>query len=238
VNETFARKYFAGRNPIGGRVGYSEQTQQTVIGVVGDVHHSSLESAPEPQVYLSFVNDEDWGAFIVVRSAIPAPTVISEMRAALKSIGPNLAAGDIHTMGELVSASTARRRFQTSLLTLFAAIALLLALAGLYGLMAYSVNLRTREVGIRMAMGAQRTDVVLLILKKAALLIGVGLACGLGCSWLATRVLRAFLFGVGAHDPATVLLVAGLLAVSGLVAALVPARRAASIDPMQALRAE
>jgi len=93
-------------------------------------------------------------------------------------------------------------------------------------------------VGIRMAMGAQRTDVVLLILKKAALLIGVGLACGLGCSWLATRVLRAFLFGVGAHDPATVLLVAGLLAVSGLVAALVPARRAASIDPMQALRAE
>jgi putative ABC transport system permease protein len=238
VNESFARKYFSGRNPIGGSVGYSESMQQTVIGVVGDVHHSSLESTPEPQVYLPYANDEDWGAFIVARSTIPTSTVVSEMRSTLKSIDPNLAAGDIHTMGELVSASTARRRFQTSMLTVFAAIALLLAMVGLYGLMAYSVNLRTREVGIRMAMGAQRTDVVLLILKKAALLIGAGLVCGLGCSWLAMRALKAFLFGVGAHDPATVLLVAGLLAISGLMAALIPARRAASVDPMQALRAE
>ena len=141
-------------------------------------------------------------------------------------------------MGQLESAASARRRFQTSLLTIFAAIALSLALVGLYGLMAYSVGRRTREIGIRMALGAQRSDVMLLVLKKAALLLALGLISGLVASWFATRALQAFLFGVGRHDPITVLSVCGLLAISGLIAALIPARRAASIEPMQALRTE
>jgi ABC-type antimicrobial peptide transport system permease subunit len=156
----------------------------------------------------------------------------------LKAIDPGLPLGDVQTMGDLVSEATALRRFQTSLLTVFAAIALLLALVGLYGLMAYSVSRRTRELGIRMALGAQRTDVMLLVLKRAALLLGLGLVFGLICSWIATRTIKAFLFGVGEHDPATILFVCILLAVCGLAAALIPARRAASIDPMQALRAE
>jgi ABC-type antimicrobial peptide transport system permease subunit len=205
---------------------------------VGDVRHSSLEAAPQPQVYLPFAEGDGWGAFIVAGSALPSQAVISSIRATLKSIDPNLAVGDIHTMGELVSEASARRRFQTSLFTVFAAIALLLALVGLYGLMAYSVSRRTREVGIRMALGAQRADVVLLILKKAAFLIGLGLISGLGCAWIATRALKAFLFGVSEHDPATVLLVCGMLVVCGMLAALVPARRAAAIDPMKALRTE
>ena len=121
---------------------------------------------------------------------------------------------------------------------MFAAIALFLALVGLYGLMAYSVSRRTREVGIRMALGAQRTDVMLLVLKKAALLLALGLVSGLVASWFATRAIQAFLFGVGRHDPITILSVCALLAVSGLIAAIIPARRAASIDPMQALRTE
>jgi ABC-type antimicrobial peptide transport system permease subunit len=141
-------------------------------------------------------------------------------------------------MGDLMSEASARRRFQTSLLTVFAAIALLLALVGLYGLMAYSVTCRTRELGVRMALGAQRTDVMLLILRKAVFLLGLGLVSGLASSWIASRAIKAFLFGVGEHDPATILLVCILLAVCGLVAALIPARRAASIDPMQALRTE
>jgi ABC-type antimicrobial peptide transport system permease subunit len=124
------------------------------------------------------------------------------------------------------------------LLGVFAAIALLLALVGLYGLMAYSVSCQTRELGIRMALGAQRTDVMLLVLRKAGFLLGSGLALGLACTWMATRTIKAFLFGVDAHDPTTILLVCGLLAVSGFMAALIPARRAASIDPMQALRTE
>jgi putative ABC transport system permease protein len=238
VNQAFASKYFANRNPIGGQIGYSERTRRTVVGVVGDVRHSSLEAAPQPQVYLPFAEGDGWGAFIVAGSALPSQAVISSIRATLKSIDPNLAVGDIHTMGELVSEASARRRFQTSLFTVFAAIALLLALVGLYGLMAYSVSRRTREVGIRMALGAQRADVVLLILKKAAFLIGLGLISGLGCAWIATRALKAFLFGVSEHDPATVLLVCGMLVVCGMLAALVPARRAAAIDPMKALRTE
>jgi ABC-type antimicrobial peptide transport system permease subunit len=141
-------------------------------------------------------------------------------------------------MGDLVSEATARRRFQTSLLGVFAAIALFLALVGLYGLMAYSVNCRTRELGIRMALGAQRMDVTVLVLRKAGFLLGLGLACGLVCTWISTRAIKAFLFGVDAHDPATILLVSVLLAVCGFVAALIPARRAASVDPMQALRTE
>jgi ABC-type antimicrobial peptide transport system permease subunit len=104
--------------------------------------------------------------------------------------------------------------------------------------MAYSVSRRTREVGIRMALGAQRTDVMLLVLKKASLLLALGLVSGLVASWFATRAIQAFLFGVGRHDPITTLSVCALLAVSGLIAAIIPARRAASIDPMQALRTE
>jgi ABC-type antimicrobial peptide transport system permease subunit len=202
------------------------------------VRHSSLEADPAPQVYCPFERGNPRAASIAVRSTLPPQAVVSEIRATLRTIDPNLAVADIHTMGELVSAASARRRFQTSLLTVFAGIALVLALVGLYGLVAYSVSRRTREVGIRMALGAQRTDVVLLILRKAAFLLGLGLFIGLGCTWIATRALKAFLFGVSGHDPATVLFVCGLLVACGLVAALVPARRAASIDPMQALRIE
>jgi ABC-type antimicrobial peptide transport system permease subunit len=156
----------------------------------------------------------------------------------LHTIDPNLAVAGIQTMGDLETKASAPRRFQTSLLTVFAAIALFLALVGLYGLMAYSVSRRTREVGIRMALGAQRMDVMLLVLEKAALLLALGLVFGLVASWFATRVIQAFLFGVGRHDPITILSVCALLAVSGLIAALIPARRAASVDPMQALRTE
>jgi ABC-type antimicrobial peptide transport system permease subunit len=162
----------------------------------------------------------------------------NEIRLALKATDLDVTFSDIQTMGDLVSIASARRRFQTSLLTAFAAIALLLALVGLYGLMAFSVNRRTREVGIRMALGAKRRDVLFLIIKNAAALVSAGLATGLACTWLVTRALRTFLFGVSEHDPVTVVSVSLLLIVCGLVAAIVPARRAASIDPMQALRTE
>jgi len=175
---------------------------------------------------------------VAVRSTLPPATVINGVKATLKAMDPNLAATDVYTMGDLMSIATARRRFQTTLLTVFAAIALIMALVGLSGLMRFSVNRRTREVGIRMALGAKRRDVLLLILKNASLLVVSGLVLGFACTWIATRLLKSFLFGVSQHDPFTVATVSALLLVCGLIAAFVPARRAASIDPMQALRTE
>jgi ABC-type antimicrobial peptide transport system permease subunit len=200
------------------------------------VRDSALEKAPEPQIYN--LDGDFEGGYIAVRSTLSAKPLAATIRSTLRSIDPNLAVGDIQTMGDLESEASAQRRFQTSLLSVFAGIALFLALVGLYGLLAYSVSRRTREVGIRMALGAQQTDVMLLVLKKASLLLALGLVFGLITSWFATRTIQAFLFGVGRHDPITTLCVSALLAVSGLIAAIIPARRAASIDPMQALRTE
>jgi predicted permease len=238
VNQSFANKYFAHRNPVGGRVSIDDRHVQwsTIIGVIGDVRHTSLEESPAPQIYQPVSAADD--GYVAVRTSRTPTAVAAEIRSVLHAIDPNLAASDIQTMGQLESAASARRRFQTSLLTIFAAIALSLALVGLYGLMAYSVGRRTREVGIRMALGAERSDVMLLVLRRAALLLALGLICGLVAAWFATRIIQAFLFGVGRYDPITVLSVCGLLAVSGLVATMIPARRAASIDPMQALRTD
>jgi len=238
VNQAFTKKYFANRSPIGGRVSTDDHHVKwsTVIGVVGDVRHASLEESPAPQLYRPVSEAGD--GYIAIRSVLPPKAMAGAIRSTLHSIDPNLAAGDIQTMGELASAASAQRRFQTSLLTAFAAIALLLALVGLYGLMAYSVSRRTREVGIRMALGAQRADVMLLVMRKAALLLVFGLCIGLCASWFATRALAAFLFGVTQHDPMTTASVCLLLGSCGLLAALIPARRAATVDPMQALRTE
>jgi len=243
VNESFAREYFAGRNAVGGRVSPTDPDNSTgkydwstVIGVIADVRHTSLEEPATPQMYR--LNEDIDEGYIALRSSLPASAAATQIRNALHAMDPNLAVNEIKTMGDLVSEASARRRFQTSLLTVFAGIALFLALVGLYGLMAYSASRRTREVGIRMALGAQRSDVLMLILKKAALLLGLGLVSGVVACWFATRAIGSFLYGVGQHDPMTIASVCGVLAVCGMIAALIPARRAASIDPMEALRAE
>ncbi len=238
INERFARAYFANRNPIGGRISGDETQAQwsTVIGVVADVRHASLEEDPQPQIYAPTYNSRENS--LAVRSSLPPAAMANEIRLALKATDPDVTFSDVQTMGDLVSFASARRRFQTSLLTAFAGIALLLALVGLYGLMAFSVKRRTREVGIRMALGAERRDVLFLIIRNAAALVFTGLVAGLVCTWIAIRTLKSFLFGVSEHDPLTVISVSLLLLVCGLIAAFVPARRAASIDPMQALRTE
>jgi predicted permease len=240
INQTFAKTYFSNRNPIGGRITGNPKSKLEnwgiVVGVVGDVRHMSLEETPQPQVYNTGFDGEDGS--IAVRATIPPASVINEIRSTLRAIDPNLALTDIRTMDDWISIASARRRFQTSLLSAFAAIALLMALVGLYGLMAFSVNRRTREVGIRMALGAERRHVLLLVLKNAGVLVLSGLAVGLVCTWIVTRALRSFLFEVSDHDPLTISVVSTLLVVCGLVAAFVPARRVASVDPMRALRTE
>ena len=206
INQSFARKYFAGRNPIGGRVSRQDDHTRwsTVVGVIGDVRHTSLEEPAEPQIYNPDMEFE--GGYIAVRSSLPAKPLAATIRTILHSLDPNLAAGDIQTMGDLESEASAQRRFQTSLLTVFAAIALFLALVGLYGLMAYSVSRRTREVGIRMALGAQRIDVhAACARRRPRSCWRLVSSPGWSASWFATRALQAFLFGVGQHDPITIL---------------------------------
>jgi len=241
INKRFADLYFPDRNPIGAHISTDREADgwkdfNTVVGVVGNVRHMSLEEEAQPQMY--YGNYQMNGAYVAVRATLPPAAIANEIRAMLKAIDPQLAMTDIRTMGDWISLASARRRFQTSLLTAFAGIALVLALVGLYGLMAFSVNRRTREVGIRMALGAERRDVLLLVMRNAGVLVGVGLVAGLACVWVVTRVMRSFLFGVSEHDPMTVVAVSALMIVCGLMAALVPARRAASIEPMQALRTD
>ena len=164
--------------------------------------------------------------------------VVSEIRAAVKGIDPSLAVADVHTMSELVSQVTARRRFQTSLLTVFSGVAMLLAMVGVYGLLSYSVRQRTGEIGIRVALGSSKNQVMRLILLQGLTLLGVGLVIGLAGALACTRLLAGFLYGVPALDPATFAVVPMLLLVSTIAACLIPSVRAAAVDPMNSLRRE
>jgi putative ABC transport system permease protein len=246
VNQAFAEKYLANKDPIGRRIRAGEDESEpwiTVVGVVKDVRYMSLEAAPVPQVYRSFWQVE-WnesmtvGAYVAVRSSLPRDAVVAEIRASVKGIDPTLATADVHTMSELVSSVTARRRFQTTLLTVFSLAAMLLAMVGLYGLMAYSVRQRTGEIGIRVALGSSKGRVMQLILREGLRLLGIGLVIGLAVTLLSTRLLAGFLYGVPALDPVTFLSVPMLLLAATIAACLIPSFRAAAIDPINALRHE
>ena len=246
VNQAFANKYFANRDAIGRRIrtGTDESDPwTTVIGVAKDVRYMSLEAAPGPLVYIPFTQVE-WressivGAYVAVRSSLPHDRVVAEIRAAVRALDANLAIADVHTMSDLVSHVTARRRFQTTLLTIFSGTAMLLAMVGVYGLLAYSVRQRTGEIGIRVALGSSKTAVVRLILSEGLTLLGVGLVLGLAAALLTTRLLAGFLYGVPPLDPFTFAFVPMLLLVATLGACLIPSFRAAAVDPMNALRHE
>jgi putative ABC transport system permease protein len=203
----------------------------------------SREAAAVPQMYLSFwQGDVDTaptiGADFTVRSVLPADTVVKEMQTAMRSLDPNLALADVRTMSDLESEATARRRFQTMLLTVFSIVAMLLAVIGVYGLVAFSVRQRTGEIGIRMALGATRSGVVTLVLWEGLTLLASGLAIGQAAAVVLTRLLTGFLYQVPAIDPVTYTLVPLLLLVGTVMACLVPGVRAASLDPMSALRHE
>jgi predicted permease len=240
VNQAFATKYFGTRDPVGlGIRSGPHDPLRTVIGVVGNVHHSSLEAPAAPEIYEPlWQTDLGGGAFIAIRSSLPPDTIAPAIRAALRTLDPNLALSDIHTMGELASQSTARRRFQTTLLTAFSGMAMLLGMVGVYGLLAYSVKQRTAEIGLRIALGAPRGRVLGMILRQGFQLFIAGLMLGLAGALALTRILTSFLYGVSALDPITFAAVPVLLLLATIMACLIPARRAASVDPMRTLRYE
>jgi len=245
INQAFADKYLHGVNPLGQKAAIymksfaeNEIQPSEIIGVVGDVHQIGLDTSPEPTVYWPHPELVMSGMTILVRTSNDPLAMVSAARNELQQIDPELPMAAVAPMDQLLADSLSRSRFTMLLLGIFAAVALVLAAVGIYGLIAYSVTQRTQELGIRIALGAQRRDVLRLVLGQGTRLtllgVTVGVLAGLGFA----RLLSTLLFGVSATDPLTFACVAALLGLVGLAACYIPARRATRVDPIVALRYE
>ena len=253
VSKNLADRYWPGQDPIGKRVKWglaaSPAPWQTVIGIAGDVVDGPLGSDPVIHVYAPYSEMADRGLesplgglwrrlHVAVNGSVDAASLTRSVRGAIAELDPALAVTDVTTMREVVRDLSAPQRFSATVLTGFAAGALLLAAVGLFGVLAFGVAQRTREIGVRVALGAARIEVVALIVKQGMVLVAIGLALGLAGSLAATRVLGSLLYETTAYDPVTFLVVPILLALVSLAACYVPARRAAVVDPMVTLRSE
>ena len=243
INQALARKYFPGEDPIGKRLGDTDLSPKSVaeiIGIVEDVKDGSLDSEIWPAVYYPFNQNNDTYFSLVVRTSQAEQSMLPTMVAAIHEIDPGIGTMDIASMTDRINDSPTAYLHRSSawLVGGFAFLALMLGVVGLYGVIAYSVSQRTREIGVRMALGAQRSSVYRLIMKEAGWLAGVGIGAGLACSVGAATLIRGLLFGVRTWDAATLATVAIVLAISALLASYIPARRAAKVDPMVALRYE
>ena len=244
LNQELVREFFPHENPIGVRIrwaGDGVARWMTVIGVVGDVKHSGLNRPTDPAVYTPFSqSDEGWKRFmtIAIRTRDEPAGLIEEVKKQIWSVDGQIPVSDVHAMNDLIAVSLAQQRFNMLLLGLFAALALILAAVGIYGAMAYAVNQRRHEIGIRIALGARRSDVLRIVLGDGAKIALFGITSGIAGALVLTRLMASLLFEVKPTDPATFAGVAILLALVALAACYIPARRAMRVDPMVALRYE
>jgi macrolide transport system ATP-binding/permease protein len=243
INRALARKYYPGEDPIGKRIGDTQLTPQSIkeiVGIVDDVREAGLDQEIWPAIYDPFNQAPDTYMTLVVRTAADEKALLPTLVATVHSIDPGIGISDETTMAAKISESSAAylHRSAAYLVGGFAGLALVLSVVGLYGVIAYSVSQRTREIGVRMALGAARSSVSGLILKEAARLIAIGLIVGLACSVATAALGRKLLFGTQAWDVGTLAGVALVLGVSAMMASWLPARRAASVNPVEALRAE
>ena len=243
INESMARKYFPGEDAIGKMIGDGDLTPKSmrqVVGVIEDVREGAADDEAWPAEYFSIYHQPDGYFEVAARTSQDENALLPELVKTLRAINPNLGVYGEDTMTGLLSSSQSAllHRFSAWLVGGFAALALMLGVVGLYGVVAYSVSQRTREIGVRMALGAQRGAIHRLILKEAGWVTGIGMITGLVCSVAAAHLMRSLLFGVHAWDFTTLMGVAGVLGVSALLASLIPARRASSVNPVEALSTE
>jgi putative ABC transport system permease protein len=241
INEAFARQHFPNEDPLGKRATiYMKDDNQPceIIGVVGDSKHLNLDAEVRPMSYWPHPELASSGMTFVIRTRGDASAITSAARNVIRGLDPAQPVSDVSTMEGLIATSMGRARFNTLLLTIFAVVALFLAGVGVYGVMAYSVTQRTREIGVRMALGARAKDALWLVVRRGMTLSLAGMAIGVAASFALTRLMETMLFNVSVTDPLTFAGVSLLLALVALLACLIPAWRAAKVDPMVALRCD
>jgi len=238
VDELLAKRHWPGQNPIGKEINQDGPGApwSRVVGVVGHVYRVGPQTEGEPQLYLPYTQNPQTTLSIVARGGGPATGLVQPLRGAVRSLDPDLPIARLRPMSDLVSNAMARQRFNATLLGIFALTALLLASVGLYGVMAYVVSQRTREIGIRMALGGQPSAIRWSVLRQGLVVSVLGLAIGMLLSIMTAKAISGLLFGVQALDLPTYLSIGGLLLIVALIASYGPARRATRVDPLLALR--
>jgi putative ABC transport system permease protein len=241
INETAAKRNWPNEDPIGKRIrlgSVEKDPLRTIVGIVGDVSHHGLDDRPQMQAYVPHAQWIDSYMTLVVRTSIDPASLAAAVRSEIRAMDGSAPVYDVTTMRQKVSSSLAQRRFTLALLSVFAAIALLMAAIGIYGVISYAVVQRTHEIGIRVALGAQTVDVMKLIVGQGMILAAAGVLIGLVGALGLTRLMEGLLFGVSATDPLTFAAISLLLVLVAMLACYIPARRAAKVDPMVALRCE
>jgi hypothetical protein len=242
INQAMARQYFPGEDPIGKQIAFDGdgKNHMQIVGVIDNVQEGQLDAKPRGAMYMPFYQRRDNGFVVLARTAQDDASLLPTLISAIRSVDPGMALYEPMTMDQKIhdAPSTYLHRSSAWLVGGFATMALLLGVVGLYGVVAYSVSQRTREIGVRMALGAQRSTVYRMILSEAGRLIAAGVVIGLVAAITAAWLMRKLLFGVQSWDAATLAGVGILLAVSSLLASFLPAQRAASMNPTDALRAE
>ncbi|HEX6729597.1 MAG TPA: ABC transporter permease [Pyrinomonadaceae bacterium] len=239
INQTMATRFWPNQDPLGKQIRFvSDNSVGTIVGVVGDAKQYWIEETQRPQLYVPFSQNAGIFATLVIRTTVDPLSLSEQVRQAVWKVDPDQPMWKIRTVEFLVNRSVADRKFLMALMGIFAGLALLLTMVGLYGVISYLVNQRTQEIGIRMALGAQVGQILRMVLKQGMFLVLLGVALGLTAAWLSTRLISKLLFQVSATDPATFITISVLLIVVALLACYLPARRAMRVDPLEALRYE